>query len=423
MKLLALGVSHHSAPVELREKMAFAPERIPALLAGLQRAGLGQESVLLSTCNRVELYTVPGRQVGGERLATWLAETAGMGLRAVDSHLYRFEEQAAVKHLFRVVSSLDSLIVGEPQIVGQVKDAYQVAKEHRSVGPVLHQVMDRALHVAKRVRTETDIAREAVSVGRAGVELARQVLGDLDGRAALLIGAGAHGKLVARSLIGYGLGELVVANRTFSKAVELAKSFGGSAVHLDDFPLYLDRVDVVLCSTAAGRVLIERADIAPVMRRRRYRSLVMIDLSVPRNVSTEVNEVEGVYRFDVDDLVQIADRGLEKRRNAAQSAERIVAEEVDRCWSELQGEAVHRSIGRLTRHANEIREAELLRNRAILDALPERERQAIEAMTRSIVKKLLHQPISHLREAAGDGRDEAVDEVVRAMVGRTSEES
>ncbi len=417
MRLVAVGISHHTAPVELREKLAMAPERLPEVLASLRSAGLGREGLVLSTCNRVELYAVPEPSVGPERLAEWLADHAGTALRTVESHLYRYQEQEALRHVFRVVSSLDSMVVGEPQIVGQVRDAYRLAQTHQAVGPVLHQVMDKALQVAKRVRNETDIGKEAVSVGRAGVELARQVLGSLEGRAALLIGAGAHGKLVARALLDYGLGELVVTNRTFQRAVELANRFGGSAVHIDDLSRYLERVDIVLTSTASGQQLISRADVAPATKRRRYRSLVMIDLSVPRNIAPDVNELEGVYRFDIDDLSQVAETGKEKRQLAAESAEQIVMEEVRACWSALEGEGVGQEIKRLTQHAEALRVAELAKNEALLARLDPKDRESIEAMTRALLKKLLHEPLGYVRRSAAEGRGDRVEEIVEALVG------
>jgi len=422
VRLVAIGISHHTAPVELREKLAMAPERMPAVLEALRSDGVGREGLVLSTCNRVELYAVPEPSVGPDRLAEWLADRAGTALRTVDSHLYRYQEQEALRHVFRVVSSLDSMVVGEPQIVGQVRDAYRLAQTHHAVGPVLHQVMDKALQVAKRVRNETDIGREAVSVGRAGVELARQVLGSLDGRAALLIGAGAHGKLVSRALLDYGLGELVVANRTFQRAVELANRFGGSAVHMDDLTRYLERVDIVIASTAAGQQIISRADVAPVTKRRRYRSLVMIDLSVPRNIAVDVDELEGVYRFDIDDLMQIAEAGKEKRQLAAESAERIVMEEVRACWDVLEGELVARGIKRLTQHGEALRVSELAKNEALLAKLDPKDRDSIEAMTRALLKKLLHEPLGYVRKSAAEGRGDRVEEIVAALVGRANDE-
>ncbi|MEC8423297.1 MAG: glutamyl-tRNA reductase, partial [Myxococcota bacterium] len=309
MRLVAVGVSHHTAPVEVRERLAVSPALVPGLLDDLRRDRVGNEAVLISTCNRVELYTLPSAGVAPDDVARWLVERQGLRTRRVGKHLYRYQQQDALRHLFRVTSSLDSMVVGEPQILGQVKEAYRVAVAGRGTSGTMHRIMDRALHVAKRVRTETGIGREAVSVGRAGVELARQVLGRLDGRAALMVGAGAHGKLVAKSMLAYNLGELVVANRTFERAAELAQQLQASAAHLDDIDRFLDRADVVVTSTGAGRILIDRGMLAPVVRRRRYRPLVMIDLSVPRNIDPSVNELEGVFRFDIDDLQDIADQG------------------------------------------------------------------------------------------------------------------
>jgi len=281
--------------------------------------------------------------------------------------------------------------------------------------------MDHALNVAKRVRTQTDIGREAVSVGRAGVELARQVLGSLEGRAALLVGAGAHGKIVSRALLDYGLTELVVANRNFERAAELAEKFGGSAVHMSEMARYFARVDIVLCSTAAGRILIGKEDLAPALGKRRYRSLVMIDLAVPRNVDPAVNQLSGVFRFDVDDLAQIAGQGKERRMVAAEEAERIVQEASETFWRHLMGEAVHDRIGGIVRQAEEIRKAEIARL-AGSSALGEEQHEAVDAMTRAIVKKLLHGPLSHLRGLARSGDTEATRAVLQAFGDSLDEE-
>ena len=416
VRLVAVGMSHRTAPVDLRERLAMAEATIPTVLADLRAAGLGDEAVILSTCNRVELYTVAPPGASPDRVAQWLMDRSGMSPRGSDQQLYRLHSQAAVRHLFRVASSLDSMVVGEPQILAQVKAAYRLSVDHEATGPVMRRVMDRALAVAKRVRTETAIARETVSVGRAGVELARQVLGDLKGRSALLIGAGAHGKLVARALLDYGLSELIVANRTFSKAAELATRFGGTAAHLDSIPQWLERVDVVLTSTGAGRLIIRRGELARTVRKRRFRSLVMIDLSVPRVIDPEVNELEGVYRFDVDDLDQLAQTGRSAREAAALDAERIIAEEVEQTWRVLQVEAVRQSIGDVVRHAEEIRQAELSRAARVLDSLQPEQRQAIEAMTRALVKKVLHQPLSQVRTHAEQGEAEALKVVLDALL-------
>jgi glutamyl-tRNA reductase len=416
MNLVTIGLSHHTAPIELRERMAPQAGQIPLLLKRLQDEKLGTEAVLLSTCNRVELYSVVSDNSSAEEVARWLLGQGGVNPRSALKHLYQYSEQDALRHIFRVISSLDSMIVGEPQIVAQLKEAFQIAVDVGAAGPILHRVMDNALHVAKRVRTETDIAREAVSIGRAGVELARQVLGDLNGASALLIGAGAHGKLVARNLVGSGLSEFIIANRTFSRASALAEQFGAAAIPFSDIHRYLQRVDIVLTSTGAGRTLISKRDIASQLRRRRYRPLVLIDLSVPRVIDTAVHELDTVYRFDVDDLAQIADRGKKRRLQAAAAAEEIVSTEAERRWREVLIESYNSLIGQIPRRADEIRRAELTRVEKILSKLSPQERAAIEKMTRAIVSKILHKPMTEVRGAASNGDTRRLSVLMQALL-------
>lgn len=421
MRLVAVGLSHHSAPVEVRERLALPASSIPRVLDGLRERKLGQEAVLISTCNRVELYAITGADASADALASFLADTGGA--RDVVPHLYTYTERDALRHLFRVASSLDSMIVGEPQILGQVKDAYKLAAGTASAGPMMHKVMDQALHVAKRVRTETGIGREAVSVGRAGVELARQVLGGLTRRSALLVGAGAHGKLVARSMQSYGLTELIVANRTFDRAANLAEQLGATATHLHEMTRYLDRVDVVVTSTGAGRTLIHRRDLQPVMRKRRWRPLVLIDLSVPRNIAPDCSELEGVYCFDVDDLTEVSEQGMERRRHAAVDAETIINEETERVWRLLLGQSVRQEIGGLVQHAESIRRAELARAEKVLTQLDPKQRKAVDAMTKAIVKKLLHRPLSQARGHAESGDIAEVARILNTLFDATQQDN
>ena len=422
MHLVAVGLSHRTAPIELRERLALHPGQIPALLKQLRERELGSEAVLLSTCNRVELYTVPGPKASTDALARWMLEIGGLSPRSAMKHLYRYKEQDALRHLFRVISSLDSMVVGEPQIVAQVKEAYRIAVEAKTTGPVLHRVMDSALTVAKKIRSETDIAREAVSIGRAGVELARQVLGDLSRCSALLIGAGAHGKLVAQNLCGYGLSELVITNRTFARASNLAATFGAAAVPMSDMERYLERVDIVLTSTGAGRTLISKKVLTTVMRRRRYRPMVLIDLSVPRVIDPGINDIDSAFRFDVDDLVQVADRGKKKRQDAAAAAEEIISREAMRFWRTVLGETYNPLIGRIPRQADRIRRAELERADAVLQRLSPVDRKAIDAMTKAIVKKILHRPVSHARRLALEGDSENLVRLLTALSGEEDEQ-
>ena len=420
-RIVAVGLSHHTAPVEVRERLAPGPTMVPSILSRLRLDHVGTEGVLLSTCNRVELYAILPRHMDPDALEDWLAERGGLAARLVRPHLYRHADQEALRHLFRVTSSLDSMVIGEPQILSQVKAAYQIAVESDATGPFLRRVMDRALTVAKRVRTETDIGREAVSVGRAGVELARQVLGTLKGRVGLLIGAGAHGKLVARSLQSHGLGELVVANRTFERGAALAKQLGATAAQMVDLPRHLERADVVITSTGAGEILIHKRDLAPIMRKRRYQSLVMIDLSVPRNIDPEIQKLDGVYSFDVDDLRQLADQGLDKRKEAAHAAERIIEEETAQLWRFLMGESAREQIGAAAREAERIRQAEVERAKTSLGELDPAQRVAVEAMTRAIVKKMLHQPLKAIRQRAETGDQAGLEVLLDAFVHPTGE--
>ena len=423
-RLIAVGISHHTAPLEVRERLSVAQEAIPGLLGTLCADGFSDEAVLLSTCNRTELYTVPGARGGVERFVRWLAETGGSTDRDVSEKIYRKSDQEALRHIFRVASSLDSMVLGEPQIVGQLKTAFQLAAEHNAAGPLLHRVMSHALHVSKRVRSETDISREAVSVGRAGVELARQVLGSLSGRSALLVGAGAHGKLVARSLLDFGLSELVVANRTFEHSAQLAEMFNGSAIPIQEVERYLPRVDIVVCSTAAGRVLIDRNEVAGALSKRRGRSLVMIDLAVPRNIDPSVNTLGGVYRFDIDDLAQFAGRGQEARRTAAVAAEEIVAKETERHWRQLMGEQVNRQIGSIVQNAELVRQSEVKRAQAAIEkGMTPEQWKTVDLMTKAIVKKILHQPLRQVRGWAEDGDIEQATSVFAAFGAEVDEDA
>ncbi len=414
-RLIAVGISHHTASVEQRETLSISPDAVPVLLKRLREDGISNEALLLSTCNRTELYTVPGSLGTVDKLARWLMETGGVTERSISELVYRKWDEAALHHIFRVASSLDSLVLGEPQIVGQLKTAFRVAQDCNAAGPVLHRVMDQAMNVSKRVRTETEISREATSVGRAGVELARQVLGHLKGRSALLVGAGDHGKVVLRSLQDFGLTEIVVANRTFGNAAALASDFNGSAIPLQEVDRFLGRVDVVIASTNAGKVLLNREDVASSLSARRGRSLVMIDLSVPRNIDPSVNDLSGVYRFDIDDLAKLAGRGKQARQNAAAIAEEIVEEETSRHWRRLMGEQVNQQIGGIVQAAESVRLSELSRAGTVLGDLTETQQDAVDAMTKAIVKKILHQPLSMARGYAEDGDVQKAIELFNAF--------
>jgi glutamyl-tRNA reductase len=407
-EVVLVGVNHRTAPVEIRERLAMPADRLLESLDSLRSTGGLDEAVILSTCNRVEIYAVAPRETGSRDIVSWLAGTHGLSTRELKRHSISLSGEQAVAHLFRVASSLDSMVVGEPQILGQLKTAFLAALEGRSVGQPLQRLMHGAIRVAKRVRTETRIGHEAVSVGRAGTELARQVFGSLVGRTAMLLGAGDVARLVARSMLGHGLQELVVVNRTYSRAAELAAQFDGTAVHMDQMLHYLEKVDVVITSTAAEGHIITRRDLSRIMRIRRYRPLFCIDLSVPRNIDPEANRVEGCFVFNVDDLTEVARQGLEKRLEEAAAAEAIVVEEASRCYHGLEALKAEPIIAAMTRGAELARQQELARSAAMLSGLDPAQRATVDAMTRSMFKRFLHHPIGAVRRVAGSGDEAAL---------------
>ena len=413
--ILALGVNHHTAPLEIRERLALDEAGVRRHLELLRTRGLASEALLLSTCNRVELYAVPA---GGssDGLVDWFRTFRGPRGEDIERFLFRREGPEAVRHLFRVASSLDSLVVGEPQILGQVKEAVRVAEESASLGRVLNALCRRTLQVAKRVRTDTEIGRNRVGVGNAGVDLALQIFGGLDGRRALLLGVGEMGTQVAHALRTAGLAELVVANRTFERAVEIATAESATAIPWDRFEEYLSRVDIVIAATGSSKPIVDRAMIATALRRRRYAPLFLVDLSVPRNVDPRVDELEGAYLFNVDDLRQVVDAGRAAREAARAEAERVVGDEASRFVAALHETQVGPRIGEITRHFEGLRAAEIERSRKLVDSLDDAQREALDKLTRALVKKVLHRPLQQLHEAARSGDQAWLDHLVDALL-------
>jgi glutamyl-tRNA reductase len=391
--LSLVGISHHVAPVELRERVALPLERA----ASLARA-LG-DAVCLSTCNRTEVYLAGD---DGTRALSSLEEIAGEPLRSV---AYRMHDDAAALHLFRVSAGLDSLIPGESEILGQVRAAFDAA----APGPLLDRVFRQALSLGKRVRTETAIGESPASVPAAAAALAAQVFGDLKGRKVLLVGAGRIGELAAGNLSARGAAIAYVANRTPESAAELATRFGGSPISLDDVGLKLGEVDVVLTSSAAPGLLIEPRDVPS----RRRHPLFFIDIAVPRDVDPGVHELDGCFLYDIDDLEAVVSETLEGRRAEAEVAERLVVEETERFREWRASLDVVPAISALRTHAEEIRAAELDK----LPALPDGERERLDQVTAQIVAKLLHEPTVRMKEAAADGGGEAYAAAIRRLFG------
>jgi glutamyl-tRNA reductase len=418
MALFAAGLSHKNAPVALRERLALDEDKLRELLRDLLAAGSLREAVVVSTCNRVELYGVADA-AGPARASAFarLCRHRGVDPASVESLLYTHEEEDAIRHAFRVAASLDSMMIGEPQILGQVKDAFALAQACETVGPALHTLFTQAFAVAKRVRTETEIARHAVSVSFAAVELAKKIFAGLGGRAVLLIGAGKMGELAAKHLVEQGAFPVYVANRTWARAQEMARALSGTAVPFDDLATPLAAVDIVVTSTGAPAPIVTRAHVERVMHGRGARPLFLIDIAVPRDVEPGVDGIEGVYCYDIDDLKQVVDANIRERLREAQRAEALVEREVAKFRARLGDVEVIPTIVSLRERLEEIRRAEVKRTLSRLpDATPET-RAAIEAMSASLINKILHAPITKLRESSRAGAHRSWLEVVHELFG------
>ncbi len=409
MKLALTGINHRTAPVQVREKLAFRTEDIPAALRLLQSLGVS-EALILSTCNRVEIAAALPPGVPAETLLHGLlAGRDGLTAEAVEPHLYVFEDAAVIRHLFRVAASLDSMIVGEPQILGQLKQAYTQARDHGLIGTVLDAVLTRAFSVAKRIRTETEIGQSAVSVSYAAVELAREIFGSLAKKRVLILGAGKMSEGAARHLLRAGASEILITNRTPERARELAQLFRGEIVPYDQFPQYLAEVDIVIASSAAPGYVIGPDMIRRAIDLRKNQPMFLIDIAVPRNIDPAINGLEHAFLYDIDDLQRLTDRNLKARKEVAQAAEKIVAEEVSRLEARLREREVAPAIVSLQEQFEEIRRDVLERHRGRLGPLNQDQERALEALTRAIVNKIAHGPISEMRRQAAAQSEEAVE--------------
>ena len=403
MKLLITGLNHRTAPVEVRERLAFEERALPQALDDLKRQPGLLEGMILSTCNRVEVTVTADEQADAEgSVELFLAESRSVERAWVTKYLYRHDGPDAIRHLFRVASSLDSMVVGEPQILGQLKAAYAIAKEHGAVNGFLDLVLTRAFNVAKRVRSETDIGQSAVSVSYAAVELAREIFGSLGGKRVLLVGAGKMAESAARHLRRAGVSEILVANRTRSRSESIAEEFQGRIVDYDRFSAALKDVDIVLASSGAPHYILTRDQMRDVIGRRRNRPMFLIDIAVPRNIEPAVNELDNVFLYDIDDLDKVVQTNVEGRMEVAVEAEEIIREEVDRMMLRLKAREVNPTIISLQEQLEQVRAAEVERLRGKLGALTPQQAEAIEAITRGIINKIAHGPISELRRQAGE---------------------
>jgi glutamyl-tRNA reductase len=416
MRLALVGVSHHRAPVEVRERVAVDLDGARRLSQTLARCS---EAVVLSTCNRTEVYLAGDHASLGKRAQDALLELAGREARSVEPVVYRLADESAALHLYRVAAGLDSLVPGEGEILGQVREALNVGRP----GPVLGRLFRSALHVGRRARVETAIGESPASVPAAAAALAQQVFGDLSGRPALVVGAGRTSELTARNLLSRGVEVIAVANRTAGRAEGLAVAVGARPVALDDLASVLGEVDVVVSSTSAPGFVFRGDDVVAALRARRGRPILIVDVAVPRDVDPTLGEVDGCFVYDVDDLEAVVEASLAGRRAEAARAEQIVAYEAERFREWQASLAVVPAIASLHAHAEAIRLDELTRVARRLARLSEAERQTVEALTAQIVGKLLHQPTVRMKEASVTPDGVVYAEVMRHLFGLSDEDA
>jgi len=398
MDIIVLGLSHKTAPLELREKLHIPESDLPEVLERCGGCGEILERMMLSTCNRVEAYAVVDEvEVARHFLVEFLAERHKLEAAAFEPCLYLLKAEQAVRHIFRVASSLDAMVVGEPQILGQVKSAYGIALEHEATGVILNNLMETAFRVAKRVRTETGIATSAVSVSTAAIELAKKIFGDLKGRAVMLIGAGKMSELSAKHLLADGVGSVIVANRNFDRAVEMAERFGGRAVRYEEAKAEMVKADIIISSTGAPHQILSKADLEEIILQRRNRPIFLIDIAVPRDIDPKANEIDNVYLYDLDDLQGVVQTNLREREREAERAEALIDREVRQFVGWLATLKVVPTIVAMRKKVESIREEELRRVFAKLPELTPEEQEAISTLASSIVNKILHDPMTELK--------------------------
>lgn len=421
MNIIVVGLSHKTAPVEIRERVAFAPTAMERPLHEVAELPAIIEGMIVSTCNRVELYATSREpDIAVAQLRRFLSSFHGFQLEELENHLYDFQGEEAIRHVFRVASSLDSMVIGEPQILGQIKTAYGYATEFKTVGLILNRFMHKAFSVAKRVRTETNIAGNAVSVSFAAVELARKIFSTLENKTVLLIGAGEMCELAARHFINNGVSQVLVTNRTLARAEKLAEEFQGRAIPFEDFAGQLHQVDIVLTSTGAPNFILDHKQVEETLKRRKQKPMFFIDIAVPRDIDPKVNNISNVYLYDVDDLQGVVQANLKERHKEAKKAESIIDQEIGQFHGWLATLEVKPTIVSLRQKFEEIRRSELDKTLRNLKDLGDKERKSIEALTAAIINKILHPPITALKQVQnGEAGDSYVD-AVRALFGLES---
>jgi len=419
MELFVLGLNHDTASIDLRERLFFPERELPKALDALGEVPELAERMILTTCNRVEVYGVAEGPLSQtvESVVACLGRHRSLDPAQFDGAFYTHTAAAAARHVFRVASSLESMVLGEPQILGQVKSAYSIARAEQSTGIVLNNLLEQAFHVAKRVRTETGIASVPVSIASVAVDLARKIFGDLAGRTVLILGAGEMAELALRHLMDDGVQSILVANRTYERAVALAEQFRGRAVTYDSFQQEMLKADIVISATSAPHMILEKEDMQKIIQERRHRPIFLIDIADPRDIDAACNEVDNVYLYNIDDLQSVAATNQKERRREAERAVPIVEREVELFLAWLRGLDVVPTIVSLRNRMEEIREAELRKAMSRLGDLTPEQRETIASLTTAMVNKILHQPMSELRRRAVHQDGHLYSTVLRRLFG------
>jgi len=416
MNFVVIGVNHRTAPVEVREQFAIPEARLPDAVRSLVSLPGVEEAMIVSTCNRVEILARTADDCAG--LDGFFRQFYGFDPAPYRQYLYEYHESDAVRHIFRVASSLDSMIVGEPQILGQVKEAYATARAVGAVNSQLDALLTRAFAVAKRVRNETAVATSAVSVASVAVDLAKKIFGNLEGKSVYLVGAGKMCELAARHLMAHGAKQIYVANRTYDRAVALAKKFNGEALPFDQLYETVPRADIVISSTGAPHAIFRKEHGERFLHSRKNRPMFFIDIAVPRDVDPEMNKLDGIFVYDIDDLQQVVSSHVADRHVEAEHAETIVQMEVEKFQARLQTLDVVPTIVSLQEHLETVRQAEIDRVRGRLGALTPEQELAVEALSRGIINKIMHTPITTLKSAARESQEvTTVIDLVRRLFG------
>ncbi len=418
MELIVIGLNHNTAPIKIRERLAFPEDRIEDALNKVHILPSVKENMIVSTCNRVEVYAAAREaEKAIHDLKDFLSQYHGISLKEFEKSLYTHVGEEAVKHIFRVASSLDSMVLGEPQILGQMKDAYDFSQQVKTSSIILHRLLHRAFHVAKRVRTETKIAISAVSISSVAVELAERIFGTLEKRTVLLIGAGEMCELAARHLVSGGIERILVTNRTYERAVSLAQEFRGEAIPFEDMALGLKKTDIVISATNSTQYLIGHDQITKVMKDRRQKPIFFIDIADPRDIEPKVGDIGNVYLYNIDDLQKVANENIKDREKEAQRAETIVEDEVVKFVNWYRSLDVTPTIVALRKKFEEIRKKELEKTLSLHPDLSDKEKKSLEALTSAIINKILHTPITLLKQTNEEAMADLYLDALHALFG------